>query len=97
MKRLEKIRIRRGGHKLDSICIVLGLMMMDAVVYLLLELLLVDYDTYHGQSGGSSLAANPTFYERFVYFGRYLWFGVNFCAVLLIALRAAAESKGSSY
>ena len=97
MKRLARIKIKGGGQKLDTICIVLGLMMMDAVVYLLLELLLVDYDTHHGTGGGSFLAEPPTFYDRFVYFGRYLWFGVNLLAVLLIALRAAAESKGSSY
>ena len=87
------MKIKGGGHKLDTICIVLGLMMMDAVVYLLLELLLVDYGNYHGQSSGSILMEEPTIYERFVYFGRYLWFAINMFAILLITYRAIVESR----
>ena len=84
MKGLEGIKIEGVGYKLDMICIVVGIVMLDALIYILLELLLDGYSNYYGQGGGYFQNEDIIVKESLVLWAIYVWHTINLIGVSIL-------------
>jgi len=77
MKILGNLKLKAGEYRFETICLAAGVMLLDVVVYLLLELLLADYSISYNPGGGSIFSDHISGPYRLVYLAIYFWHIVN--------------------
>ena len=81
------MKIRERWPKPEVICIAVGIIMLDIVVYLLLELLLLDHGVLYGQNRSSFPLENVFSQEELILYATNLWYLLNALLVCTIFYR----------
>jgi len=87
------MKTKGGGYTLDMVLIVIGMLVLDALIYLLLELLLDGYSTYYAQSSGSYLKDKIAFREKLVLIAIYIWSMLNLIGFSILFYAITAKRK----
>ncbi|MGI9545533.1 MAG: hypothetical protein ACR2MX_19885 [Cyclobacteriaceae bacterium] len=82
----------RENYKVHLLFIGL-ILMVDVLIYLLLELLLDGYSTYYGQGSGSYPNINTAFKERLVFSALYIWDAINLLCTSILVYRIFTERR----
>jgi len=75
------------------VIIVLGMLMLDAVIYLLLELLLQGYTYDYSPGGGSKNQVEVGHIAKMINTVIYIWHALNLTAILVLMYKITSESQ----
>lgn len=88
----------KGYLTIKNILIAVGIIIIDLAIYLVLALLLMDYDDFYDESKGEYWSLESmTFWQKVNYIGFNIWQIINLIAVGYIIYRIIKEIKKTPY